>query len=43
MVKVKNIKLPTEGSEKLIYTESELKKKIYKMIENFESEVVEFK
>ncbi|QWT53025.1 RNA-binding domain-containing protein [Eubacterium sp. MSJ-33] len=27
----------------MIYTDSELKKKIYKMIENFESEVVEFK
>lgn len=27
----------------MIYTESELKKKIYKMIEEFESEVVEFK
>lgn len=27
----------------LIYTDSELKKKIYKMIEDFESEVVEFK
>ena len=26
----------------MIYTESELKKKIYKMIEEFESEVVEF-
>ena len=27
----------------MIYTDSELKKKIYKLIENFESEVVEFK
>ena len=27
----------------MIYTDSELKKKIYKMIEDFESEVVEFK
>lgn len=27
----------------MIYTESELQKKIYKMIEEFESEVVEFK
>lgn len=27
----------------MIYTESQLKKKIYKMIEEFESEVVEFK
>lgn len=27
----------------MIYTDSELKKKIYKLIEDFESEVVEFK
>lgn len=27
----------------MIYTESELKKKIYKMIEEFESEVVELR
>ena len=27
----------------LVYTDAELKKKIYKMIEDFESEVVEFK